>query len=136
MMSARGGESMKLTRAQQEAKLKKAADALIERLLAWEEENRSPNLTQIEDKVLELRKGFGQELVAVMLAGQEAKQPVAKQKCEQCGAEVRYKGQKERSVESRVGGLTIERGYYYCACCQSGVFPPGQATWVGGEHTE
>jgi hypothetical protein len=119
---------MKFTRAQKEAKLRKAADELIDRLLAWDEENRSPNLTQIEDEVLALRQRFGQEAVTVLLAGQEAQQPVANPQCEQCGAEMRYKGQKERAVESRVGGLAIERGHYYCACCQSGFFPPGQAT--------
>lgn len=116
---------MKLTRAQQEAKLRKATDVLIERLLAWGEENRSPNLTQIEDEVLTLRQRLGQEMVAVLVAGQEAQQPAVNPTCEKCGAEMRYKGQKERSVESRVGGLAIERGHYYCACCNSGFFPPG-----------
>jgi hypothetical protein len=31
-------------------------------------------------------------------------------------------------VESRLGGIEIERGYYYCAACQSGSFPPRRAT--------
>ena len=82
----------------------------------------------MEDEVLMLRQRFGQEMVAVMVAGQEAQQPVENPKCEKCGAEMRAKGEKERFIESRIGGLAIERGYYYCACCKSGFFPPGQAT--------
>ena len=115
---------MKLTRAQKEAKLRKVAEELVQQILEWDEKNRTPNLTQMEDEVLMLRQRFGQEVVAVMVAGQEAQQPVANPKCEKCGAEMRYKGGKERSIESRIGGLAIERGYYYCAPGQSAVFPP------------
>jgi hypothetical protein len=119
---------MKLTRAQKEAKLRKAADEMIATLLAWDEENSRPNLTQIEDEILELRRQMGQEMLAVVLAGQEAGQPAENPKCAQCGAEMRYKGRKERLIESRVDGVELERGYYYCVRCKSGFFPPGPAT--------
>jgi hypothetical protein len=119
---------MKLTRAQKEAKLRKATDEMIEALLAWDEGNSAPNLTQIEDEILALRGQMGEEMLAVVLAGQEAGQPAEKPKCPQCGAEMRNKGQKGRLVESRVGGGEVERSYYYCACCKSGFFPPGPAT--------
>lgn len=119
---------MKLTRAQKEAKLRKAADEIIEALLAWDEENRAPNLTQIEDEILTLRRQMGKEMLSVVVAGQEASQPAKNPKCPHCGAEMRNKGQKEKTVESRVGGLELERGYYYCARCQSGFFPPGPTT--------
>jgi hypothetical protein len=119
---------MKLSRTQKEAKLRKAADEMITALLEWDEQHAAPNLTAIETAVLALRQRLGQEMVAVVVAGQEAQQPVAHPQCEQCGAEMRYKGQKGRAVESLVGGLTVERGYYYCACCKSGLFPPGSAT--------
>ncbi len=119
---------MKLTRAQKEAKLREVAEGLIQQVLEWDEKNKTPNLTQIEDEVLMLRQRFGQEVTAVMVAGQESQQPAETPKCEKCGAEMRYKGGKERSIESRIGGLAIERGYYYCACCKSGIFPPGPAT--------
>jgi hypothetical protein len=127
---------MKLTRTQKQAKLRKAADAIIEQLLAWDEENSAPNLTQmvlrthfvIEDEILALRQRMGEEMLTVVLAGQAAGQPAESPKCSTCGAEMRYKGQKGKAVESRVGGLEVERGYYYCARCQSGLFPPGPAT--------
>src|ERR1051325_2947576 len=102
---------MKLTRAQKEAKLRKAADAMIEALLAWDDQNCAPNLTQIEDEILALRGQMGEE----MLAAQEASQPAENPTCADCGAEMRNKGAKPKAVESRVGGVELERGYYYCA---------------------
>lgn len=119
---------MKLTSAQKEAKLRKAAEEMIAAWVAWDEENRAPTLTEIEDKILELRRQMGEEMLAVTLAGQGMRQPAESPTCPECGREMRYKGEKGRLVESRVGGLELERGHYYCAHCQSGLFPPGPAT--------
>jgi tRNA(Ile2) C34 agmatinyltransferase TiaS len=78
--------------------------------------------------VLEVRQQLGQTMAAVVLAGQETQQPVENPQCPQCGEAMRYKGRKGKAVESRVGGLKVERGYYYCARCACGLFPPGRAT--------
>jgi hypothetical protein len=122
---------MKLTRAQKKAKLAKAAEALIEQLLDWDERTSAPNLTQIEDEVLALRQRFGAEMVSAVLAGQEAQQPVEAPSCATCGGVMRKKGRKRKGVESRVGAVQLEREYYYCAGCKSGLFPPGCTT--GGQ---
>jgi uncharacterized protein with PIN domain len=119
---------MKLTREQKEAKLREAVEGAIQALLGWDEENSRPTLTQMEDEILELRRQMGEKMLAVVLEGQEAGQPVETTRCAQCGEERRNKGQKARVVESRVGGVEMERGYYYCARCKSGIFPPGRAT--------
>ena len=116
---------MELTRAQKEAKLSQAAEEAIRELLDWDEGNPRPNLTQIEEAVLAVRARLGQAMAETVLAGQEAQQPVEAPACPQCGARMRYKGRKGKAVESRLGGLEMERGYYYCACCDSGLFPPG-----------
>ncbi len=119
---------MKLTRTQKKAKLQAAAEKLIEELLDWDELNTRPNLTAIEDEVLKLRQQFGQEMADTVVAGQENRQPVANPVCATCGKAMRYKGGKERDVESRLGGLEVARGYYYCGSCASGSFPPGRTT--------
>jgi hypothetical protein len=119
---------MALTRAQKEAKLAKAAQEAIQQLLEWDEKNPRPNLTQIEDIVLAVRQRLGQELASVVMEGQEAQQPAQLPLCPTCGEAMRYKGRKGKALESRVGGLEMERGYYHCAHCESGLFPPGPTT--------
>jgi len=118
---------MRQTREQKRAALLKAAEAMIEEFLDWGEQTAKPNLTQIEDEVLLLRRALGQRMAEVAIADQEAVQPVEAPACPQCGAAMRYKGQKEAKLESRLGSLVVARGHYYCARCQSGVFPPEPA---------
>jgi hypothetical protein len=119
---------MAMSRSQKKAKLQAAAEALIEELLNWDEQNEKPNLTQIEEIALQLRRRFGQEVALTLATGQVAQRPVEGPVCEQCGQPMRNKGKKTKTVESRVGGLEIERGYYYCSECQSGSFPPRPST--------
>jgi hypothetical protein len=116
---------MKLTRAQQEAKLREAAEEMIEALMVWEEETEAPSLTEMEEVILALRQRMGQEMLKVVLSGQESQEPVEAPACADCGGEMRSKGGKQRKVESRVGGVALARSHYYCARCQRGIFPPG-----------
>lgn len=119
---------MALSRAQKKAELMTEAQALIEELLEWDERTKKPNLTQIEDEVLALRQRMGQRMAEVMIEGQETVQPAVAPSCPQCGATMRYKGRKKIDAESRLGALGVDRGYYYCARCDGGLFPPGPAT--------
>jgi hypothetical protein len=93
-------------------------------LLEWEQGAGAPNLTEMEDEVLKLRQRLGQRMLGALIADQDARQPAQGLRCEQCGRSMRYKGQKETEIQTRLGGLAVERGYYYCARCQSGLFPP------------
>jgi hypothetical protein len=119
------GLIMKKSRQQLKEELKAKSDVIIERLLKWNDENNEPNLTQIEDIVLELREEMGEGMVESVLQGQEKVQPAEGPKCKKCSKEMRYKGRKGKVVESRVGELGILRGYYYCPDCKAGIFPPG-----------
>ncbi len=119
---------MKSTRAQKKAKLQAVAERLIEQMLDWEEQNARPTLSAIEDEVLQVRQQFGEEMADVLVEGQEARQPVEAPPCPQCGKMMRYKGQKRKAVASRLGAIEVVRGYYYCATCESGSFPPGRPT--------
>jgi len=98
------------------AELMKKAEAVIDELLDWHEETDRPNLTQVEGKVLELRQRLSEEM---------AVRPVPGPRCAGCGVEMRYKGMKDKTVLSWVGELKLERGYYYCDQCRTGLFPPG-----------
>ena len=48
-------------------------------------------------------------------------------RCERCGREMRYKGEKRREVVTSQGKIELERAYYYCEKCRVGIFPPGSA---------
>lgn len=120
---------MKKTRRELETELEAKSKAVIQELLDWNETHTAPDLTQIEDIVLELREKLSQAMVESVVTNQEQVQP-AEVRCSQCGRLMRYKGQKGKVVESRVGEIELERGHYYCPTCQSGIFPPGSATQV------
>ncbi len=119
---------MKQSRAQKKAEMEQAAAEMIEALLDWDEENPAPNMREIEEALLQLRKQFGQVFAAQILENQEASQPLENPLCPNCGEAMRYKGKKRTTVESRLGEVAIKRGYYYCAHCKCGLFPPGRAT--------
>jgi hypothetical protein len=109
-------------------KLMKEAEAVIDELLAWHLESDQPNLAQIEDKVLDLRQRLSEQMSQAVIANQEAVRPVPGPACERCGQEMRYKDMKKVRVTSWVGELTLDRGYYYCEQCRTGLFPPGSTT--------
>ena len=115
---------MKRSREEKRARLLRKAEKVIEEYLAWEESHPQPNLTEMEDITLKLRKELGREMAQMMVEEQAERVPVPGPACEKCGKGMRYKGEKETQVESRVGALRVGRGYYYCPECQAGLFPP------------
>lgn len=116
---------MRRNREQLEAELKEEMSTLIEEYLNWHEETERPTLTDIEEEVLNLRERMTARLVEVVAEDQEAKQPAETPHCPECGEVMRNKGRKATRVESRVGEVRMQRGYYYCSHCQRGFFPPG-----------
>ena len=113
------------TRGQSKSRLMKQAEKVIDELLDWRDMTSEPNLTQIEEVVLELRKRFGEEMARETIEAQEAKQLVSGPPCPKCKKEMRYKGQKKVTPQTWVGDVRFERGYYHCAECKVGFFPSG-----------
>jgi len=120
-----GGVGMPSTREQRRIRLMQQAESLIDELLDWTDSTPQPNLTQIEDIVLELRRGFSEEMAREVIAAQETKQPVVGPLCPECGQEMGYKGQKRIRPQTWVGDVKIERGHYHCGECKVGLSPPG-----------
>jgi uncharacterized protein with PIN domain len=112
------------------------AEALFDQLMEWDEQTGQPNLTQIEEIVLQLRQQLGEQMAQALLARQENRQPAEKVLCPHCQGELEPKGRKGNRVESQVGSLQIERSYYYCPRCRQGFFPSGSATADMGEALE
>jgi uncharacterized protein with PIN domain len=116
---------MKTSQEKLKAEFLAEAESLFDQLMAWDEQTHEPNLTQIEEVVLQLRQRLGEQLAQSLLARQEKRQPAEKMICPQCQGEVEAKGQKGNRVETRVGSLPLDRSYYYCPRCRQGFFPPG-----------
>jgi len=127
---------MKSTRNAKQAELMAAAKGAIDELLDWDGQAEAPTLTQIEEVILKLRKQLGQRMAEVVLEGQETRNPVPGPECATCQEEMGYKGMKETGVESWLGLLDLERGYYYCNHCREGFYPPGSTTGAAGETLE
>ncbi len=115
---------MPLTRAEIRAKLLAEAEQAIDELLDWTDQTPRPNLTQIETAVLKMRKQLSEQAAQAVIESQETQRPVPGPMCPTCQREMHYKDTKAQTVESRVGQLCIDRGYYYCEHCRQSVFPP------------
>ena len=127
---------MKKSREKLRAEFLVEAEELFDELMAWDEATQAPDLTQIEDIVLKLRKQFGERLAQKVLEQQEQRQPAEKVICPNCQTEMVPKGAKRHQVESRIGNLPVERAYYHCPQCKQGLFPPGSTTEDLGEAVE
>lgn len=127
---------MKKNREQLKAEFIAEAEELFDELMKWEEQSDKPNLTEIEEIVLKLRKRFGERMAEKVILRQEERQPAERVRCPQCGREMVTKGMKDNQVETQIGNLKIERSYYYCPDCKQGLFPPGSTTDAMGETVE
>lgn len=105
------------------AKAEAVYNLAVERGLAIED----INLSQIEEMVNELKFELTGSLVEDIIQVQASQRAGPGPKCEGCGREMRYKGEKKRpAIRTSQGEIELERSYYHCNKCKSGLFPPGQ----------
>jgi hypothetical protein len=127
---------MPRTRAELKAELEAEAARLIEDAMAWNEQAEAPTLTEIEEQVLKFRKALGERLAQALVEAQPSVEPVLVG-CPQCGRPMHQKRRRQRRhVESRVGPVPLQRTYYYCEHCHTGLFPPGSAVERRGPGVE
>jgi tRNA(Ile2) C34 agmatinyltransferase TiaS len=119
---------MRYSREQKRAELLKTAEAMIDEFLDWEEQAEKPNLSEIEAAVLKVRRQMSERMAVVAIEDQDAAQPVEAPLCPECGARMRYKGLKPRTVVSLVGTLRFRRAYYHCSHPGGDHFPPPEPT--------
>ncbi len=116
---------MEGAREEQRKTLLHEAEALIDELLEWEETHPRPKLSEIEEVVLQLRQKLVQRMTEVALEAHEANRAGPGPLCPHCGREMRYKGKREKEIDTLCGEVRLNRKYYTCAHCGERVFPPG-----------
>lgn len=109
------------SKAERKAQLMRAAEELIDRMLAEEKPANEIMFEDIEQAALRVGQRLQAEIVAVTAGGMEPRDNL---RCPSCGKRMTYQGQRSRPVVSEVGEVIIERGYYYCRKCKQGSFPP------------
>jgi uncharacterized protein with PIN domain len=116
---------MEGTRQEQKETLLHEAEALIDELLEWEEGHRRPTLSEIEEMMLQLRQKLVQRMTEQAIQAHEANRPGPGPECPHCGQEMRYKGKREKQIDTLCGEVRPKRKYYTCAHCGERFFPPG-----------
>lgn len=115
---------MKKTREELGQELRQKTEIMIEEVLDWYEANERPTMNQIEMEVLVIREKLGQATAGALIQAQEAVHPEQVPVCPKCQEPMRHKGEKRKSIDGLIGTVGIERVYYYCSECETGLFPP------------
>lgn len=131
-----GGRKMKRSREEMKRAFVQEMAELFDQSMAQLEEKGHPTLTDIEEAVLKLRQRAGQRLVELLVEAVGEARPVPGPCCPRCGEEMHYKWSRQRTMETRVGAIRVQRGYFYCERCGAGFFPPGPAAGAGEASLE
>jgi hypothetical protein len=103
------------------AQLMRAAEELIDRMLAEEKPANEILFEDIEQAALRVGHGLQAEIMAEAAVSVEQGEDI---RCPRCEKRMAYQGLRSRPVVSEAGEVTIQRGYYYCRTCKHGSFPP------------
>ena len=102
------------------AKLLAQAEASIEQMLKDERLSEKMTLTDIEEVIGELETDFRQRVLKEVIGEQED----VSRCCPDCGGNLRHKGKRRKRVVTLRGEADMERIYYQCEACGTGIFPP------------
>lgn len=107
------------------AELQQEFEQMWEELYQWRAEHAEASFDEIAAQVTPKRRVLMGQMLAQLACQHGDGEVVAGRNCPECGEAMIYKGRPQREVEHLEGGMKLARAYYYCACCESGLFPPG-----------
>ena len=111
-------------------------DVMMGELQAWRDAHPEASFDEIANQVTPRRQALMGKLLAALARQHGDGVEVAGIACEVCGQALVHKGQPMREVGHLEGKSELQRAYYYCPHCSSGVFPPGSAAEVGGSSLD
>jgi hypothetical protein len=101
----------------------------MEEFVEWKGEERAYTFEEIEEEALVIGRALVREMIGVAVVEEGVKEERHRARpepnCEGCERPMRYSGRRGRRIDSKVGGVRIERAYYHCPSCKVGFFPPG-----------
>jgi hypothetical protein len=110
-------------------------EGLVKQLWCFARRNPQADLSQLEEQARHLSKEcFASALqMAAQLHVRQVEEGwyLGNDPCE-CGriARTRYKGRQKRTLQTWVGAITLERGYFYCEGCGTGRYPLDEALGI------
>jgi YgiT-type zinc finger domain-containing protein len=95
-------------------------------LAAWHAAHPDASLAAIEAAVEEQVSRVRTELLRARVAAAATPEAAgARPPCPQCGGPLQRRGRRVRTLTARGGStLRVERPYYECSACGTGLFPP------------
>jgi hypothetical protein len=109
----------------EEVEFMAAVAEMYAELRQWRANHPEASFDEIAAQVTPRRRGLMGQLLA-QLAGQNGDGEVVEGlNCSECGQVMSYKGRPKRDVLHKEGATELKRAYYYCAQCETGLFPPG-----------
>lgn len=119
----------KMSRRRRKEAFLMAASETFERLEGWYDEHPEATFGEIEQEARRRRRELMGQALEVLVNGRDNGVEVEGIPCEQCHAEMEFKGYLPWTVRGLEGDTRLERAYYVCPECEGETFfPPGQET--------
>jgi len=95
----------------------------------WMEQNPQATMADIERETMRRMSQLQARMMEDILRAKAAEQKANEREtvcCPECGAEMEYRGDRERSLQAQGGQeVVFQRGYAVCPKCGAAFFPPG-----------
>ena len=102
-----------------------AAGEMYDQLRQWREEHPTASIDDIAGQVSRRRRELMGELLNQLACQHGNGEVIEGVVCPDCGGAMLNKGVQQRGMVHSEGETKIERMYYYCSECKTGIFPPG-----------
>ena len=107
------------------ARLMAELETTIEQLIAQQPPSDKVTLSDMERVVKQAGSTFETQVMQALAETHEAANTPERPICPACQQPMRNKGKQRRKVVTEAGEIDVQRTYYYCDHCQTGIFPPG-----------
>jgi hypothetical protein len=108
-------------------------EGLVKQLWVHAQRNADAGFAELEERARQLSKECF--ATALQAAAQLHRQQIEDEwllgkVCCECGHLPQYKGKQSRTIQTWVGAVSIERGYFYCRGCGTGRYPLDEALGI------